>query len=133
MAFTYDISSTDATKLAISKVRLELGDNVANYGVKPDGSNFDDAELQYWITDEGGDITHAVGRACDALAKLWTNVANITVGPRREELGSVAAGWEKRARQALPVASTADYSVNVIGVDHGQNPYRYRPEDESGL
>lgn len=131
--FTYNLASTDTDKQSISKVRLELGDNQPNIGVQPDGKNFDDAELLYWLEEEDYNIAHAVGRACDALSKMWTNVANITVGPRREELGSVAKGWADRAQASLPVASGADYSVNVIGLEHTENPYRYRPdEDESG-
>lgn len=133
MTFTYALDSADQDKQNIARVRLEIGDTVPNAGVKPDNSNFADEELAIWLSDESDDITRAVGRACDVLSRLWTNVANLTVGPRKEDLGTIAAGWEKRARQALPLSAgdTNNYSVNVISVDHTENPYRYRLEEEN--
>ena len=99
MTFTYDLSSSDERQLAVAQVRLELGDNVYNAGVKPDGSNFSDEELGSWLDTEDDHVMHTVIRACDALARMWNNVANITVGPRREELGKVADDWAKRAKE----------------------------------
>jgi hypothetical protein len=132
MTFTYDLASVDASILLISKVRLELGDTVANAGVRPDGSNLTDEEITVWLTDEGNDLSQTVARAAAALANVWTNVANITVGPRKEELGSIAKAWADRASEAGPAAG-ANYAVKVFRVDHIQDPYRVRPEDESGL
>jgi hypothetical protein len=131
MTFTYNIASTDETVLNISKVRLELGDTTANAGVRPDGSNLTDEEIQVWLTDESNDISQTVARAAAALANIWTNVANITVGPRREDLGSIAKGWAERAAEAGPAAG-ANYAVKVIPVDHIHDPYRVRPESETG-
>jgi hypothetical protein len=132
MTFTYNLASPDASLVLISKVRLELGDTVANAGVRPDGSNLTDEEITIWLTDESNDISQTVARATAALANIWTNVANITVGPRREELGSVAKAWSDRAKEAGPAAG-ANYAVKVIPVDHIQDPYRARPEDEVGM
>jgi hypothetical protein len=73
-----------------------------------------------------------VARAAAALANVWTNVANITVGPRREELGSVAKAWAERASEAGPAAG-ANYAVRVVPVNHIHDPYRVRPEDESAI
>jgi hypothetical protein len=132
MSFTYNLASPDANIVLISKVRLELGDNVANSGVRPDGSNLTDEEIQVWLTDESNDISQTVARAAAALANVWTNVANITVGPRREELGSVAKAWADRAREAGPAVG-ANYAVKVLPVDQTQDPYRVRPESETGI
>ena len=132
MTFTYNLASTDSTLLAISKVRLELGDTVLNAGVRPDGSNLLDEEIQIWLTEESDDVSQTVARAAAALANIWTNVANITVGPRREELGSVAKAWADRASEAGPAAGT-NYAVRIIPVDHIHDPYRARPEDETGI
>ena len=131
MTFTYDLSSVNENALNISRVRLELGDTTANAGVRPSGSNLTDEEILLWLEEEGNDIMQTVARACAALANMWTNVANITVGPRREELGQIAKGWADRALQALP--SDANYQVKVIAVDQVHDPYQVRPEDESGL
>lgn len=131
MSFTYNLASPDAAIVLISKVRLELGDTVANAGVRPDGSNLTDEELQVWLTEESNDISQTVARAAAALSNMWTNVANITVGPRREELGSVAKGWSDRAKEAGPAAG-ANYAVRVLPVDQTQDPYRVRSESETG-
>lgn len=132
MTFTYNLASNDANLVLISKVRLELGDTVANAGVRPDGSNLTDEEIRIWLTDEANDISQTVARAAAALSNIWTNVANITVGPRKEDLGSVAKAWADRAKEAGPAAG-ANYAVRVIPVDHIHDPYRVRPEDESGI
>jgi hypothetical protein len=45
----------------------------------------------------------------------------------------------KQAKESLQLAEqaalpyTTAYAVQIIGVDHSQDPYVYRPEDESGL
>jgi len=45
----------------------------------------------------------------------------------------------KQAKESLALAQLAAlpydpaYQVNVVAVDHTQDPYRYRPEDESGV
>ena len=129
MTFTYDLGSSDAAIVTISEVRLELGDTSSGAGVRPDGSNFSDEELQYFIDQADGDVEGAVGRACSSLAKQWTVVANITVGPRKEELGKVAGEWAARAKELLPFDS-AIYQVKTIKIDHSEDPYKYRPEEE---
>lgn len=132
MTFTYDLAAEDAAEKNIARVRLELGDTIQNAGVRPDGSNLTDEELAVWLADEDDDIMNTVARACSALSNMWTNVANLTVGPRREELGQIAQGWADRAAQALPSLG-ASYQVNVIPVDQRQDPYAVRPEDEMGM
>jgi hypothetical protein len=132
MTFTYNLATTDSILLLISKVRLELGDTTFNAGVRPDGSNLTDEEIRVWLSDESNDISQTVARAAAALANIWTNVASITVGPRREELGSIAKQWADRAKEAGPAAGT-NYAVRVVPVDHIQDPYRTRPEDEVGM
>lgn len=129
MTYTYDLAAEDPATLNISMVRLELGDNIQNVGVRPDGSNLTDEEIAVWLEKAENDIDAAIGRACAALAKMWTNVANITVGPRREDLGQIAKGWADRAKEAAPYGDS--YSVTVVPIDQTQDPYKYRPEEES--
>lgn len=131
MTFTYDLANADAAKVLISKVRLELGDTVANAGVRPDGSNLTDEEIRIWLTDEANDISQTVARAAAALANVWTTVANITVGPRREDLGSIAKAWADRAKEA-GLSAGVGYAVGIIPVDHIHDPYQTRPEEEAG-
>ena len=132
MTFSYNLASTNAAILAISKVRLELGDTVANAGVRPDGSNLTDEEISVWLTEESDDISQTVARAAAALANIWTVVASLTVGPRREELGNIAKAWADRAKESGPTTG-ANYAVKAIPVDHIHDPYRARPEDETGI
>lgn len=45
----------------------------------------------------------------------------------------------KQAKESLELAQTQAlaydpaYQVNVVAIDHTQDPYQYRPEDESGV
>lgn len=90
MAFTYDLT-TD-----IGKVRLEIGDTNATSGVKPDGLAFDDDELQVFIDGEGH-VMRAAARACEVLARSWSTVSDIRIGPRSENLGAVSKAWADQA------------------------------------
>lgn len=84
----------------IGKVRLEIGDadSATGMGKKPDGTNLTDDEIQYCL-DQEGSVRLAAAKACELLARAWSNVANISVGGRSEGLGSVADGWMKRAQE----------------------------------
>ena len=130
--FTYNLDSSDETIARIAAVRLELGDTVFDQGVKPGGSNFTDAEISYWLTQESDDVNGAVYAACMALSKLWTNVANETVGPRKTEFGKVAGEWATRARDLRSVDEST-FVVKTIKVTNPHDPYIYVPEDERPL
>jgi len=52
MSFTYDF----AVNAAIARVRLAIGDITRDSGVKPDGSNFTDAEILAILTDTNNDL-----------------------------------------------------------------------------
>lgn len=112
MAFTYDLTSP------IGMVRLEIGDTAEGAGVKPDGDNLTDAEIQYCINGEGTDpglVKRATAAACEILARSWSNVASITLGPRREEFSGVADQWAKRAADLRDrYGSAADGQVGTI-------------------
>jgi hypothetical protein len=122
MTFTYDLASVDEDELLISKVRLELGDTTSGEGVKPSGGNFSDEELAIWLEEESNHVMHTVIRACLTLGRMWTNVANLTVGPRREELGKVAEGWLKNAtsltdQYGAPTGAGSAFAVASDRVD----------------
>jgi hypothetical protein len=96
MTFTYDLASLDGTIVDISKIRLEIGDTISGDGVLPDRSNLSDEEISVISTREGGGM-RAVAAVCELLSRHWARVANITVGPRKEELGKVSEQWLKIA------------------------------------
>ena len=76
MTFTYDLASADADEVAISKVRLELGDTVSGTGVRPSNANLTDEEIAVWLEDEDDHIMRTVARACEALARMWSPMSN---------------------------------------------------------
>ena len=92
MAFTYDLNSE------IGLIRLELGDITAGAGVRPDGSNINDDELQVWLKREGS-IMRAVAAACESLARMWANMVDLSVGPRSESYSQAAKSWLELAKQ----------------------------------
>lgn len=98
--FTYELASEDSSILAISRLRLEMGDNRQDDGVLPDGGNFSDEELGYYLAKNGNDVSLTAGELCGVLARQWSSAADVAVGPRRESLSQVAEAWEKRAASA---------------------------------
>lgn len=97
MTFTYNLASTTDSVVLIAKVRLEIGDTVEDTGIRPDGTNLTDEEIAVWLDLEDDDVMLAAARACDAMSRAWSVVANETVGPRKTEYGKVSGDFEKRA------------------------------------
>ncbi len=97
MAFTYNLASADASIVLISRVRLEIGDTVNSAGVLPDGGNLTDAEIQLYLTQNGGDVALTVSSLAGVLARRWATVADVSVGPRSESLSQIAKAWERQA------------------------------------
>lgn len=95
MSFTYDF----AVNAAISRVRLAIGDVTRDSGVKPDGSNFSDAEILAVLTETGNDLDAATYVFLKALANIWGTYVDITVGPRKEALSDIAFHYAKRAAE----------------------------------
>lgn len=120
MTFTYLLTSTDEVLLAISKVRLEIGDTVSGIGVRPDNSNLTDAEITVWLEDEDSHVMRTAARACEALARMWSPVANVTTGPRKEEYGTIAANWAKQAktlRDTYGGSTSSAFSIGTVRED----------------
>lgn len=130
--FTYDLT-TD-----VGKLRLEIGDQSEGAGVRPDGSNFADEELETILEQEGNVLGRGIARACEILANAWATLADLTVGPRSEKLSQVAARFEKRAaalRMQYGGGSTGACSAGMIRVDGYQStadPVASDAYDESG-
>ncbi|HSV86946.1 MAG TPA: hypothetical protein VLH85_10250 [Levilinea sp.] len=108
MAFTYDLANGNSQIVLISLVRLEIGDTTLGAGVRPDGSNLSDEEIGIWLAREGDDILRSTAAACEALSRQWANVANITLGPRKEELGKVSDNYARRAEQLREQSGGSD-------------------------
>jgi hypothetical protein len=90
MSLTTDLSEP------VGALRLMLGDTVAGQGVKPDGSNFSDAEWDYFWA-QGGDLWGALALACDALAAVWRTQPTFSADGLRIEREAIARGWAEAA------------------------------------
>jgi len=103
MSFSYDLSSTDATTLAISKVRMQIGDNVPGRGVLPGDDNLQDAEISTMLDEADGSIREAVISLCNVLAMRWSMAASVSVREgdksRYEQLSDISRAWAQRAQE----------------------------------
>ncbi|HSW63421.1 MAG TPA: hypothetical protein VLH56_08935 [Dissulfurispiraceae bacterium] len=108
MTVTYNLANADPQIVLISLVRLEIGDTTLGAGVRPDGSNLSDEEISVWLQREGDDILRSTAAACEALSRQWANMANITLGPRKEELGKISDNYARRAEQLRERAGGSD-------------------------
>ena len=63
MAYTYDLETTDAGDLAVSRVRLLIPDNQGE-----DKAIFDDAEIKAFLALENNSVHFAAAQAMDSIA-----------------------------------------------------------------
>ena len=112
MAFTYR-TGTD-----VGKVRLFLGDDTENSGVRPDGTNFSDAEINVYLTREGS-VERAVAGLAETLALQYARMVNLAVGPRREDLSRISEAYAEMAKywRSLYGGAAAAFGIGVIRVD----------------
>ena len=99
MSFIYD--STDlSTDLA--RVRLAIGDTTQDAGVRPDGTNFSDQELELFIdaaTSAGGTWRNAVPSVLRILANQYAAAAKVSEDQDvREDLTRTAASLRDQAK-----------------------------------
>lgn len=125
MSFTYD-PATD-----IGKVRFELGDDAAGQGVKPDGSNFTDEEIQAVLTREHS-VMRAVAGICETLATRYTQLCDISVGPRRESLSQIRDGYRARAADLRRVHGGAGNRAFSISPNREDGYAARQREEEYG-
>jgi len=116
MSFSYTLGSGDARTAAVARVRLELGDTVSGAGVLPNGGNLSDEEIGVYLDLYGNDnVGLAVNALAGVLARQWSTLADVTVGPRSEKLSQVAAAWERQA--AALGGSGGSFVVQPVRVD----------------
>ena len=95
--FSYLLDSDDGETAAIARVRLEIGDSVEGAGVLPDGGNLSDEEIAVFLTQYANDVALTTAALAGVLARRWSVLADVTVGPRSEKLSQVAQAWERSA------------------------------------
>src|SRR5690349_4209261 len=113
MTFTNNLAT------AIGKVRLEIGDDVENSGVRPDGTNLSDEAIQVLLDREEDDEMRAAAAACELLARHWARFADITLGPRRESLSQVAAQYRAQAAELRDQHGYGEGGMFSVGTMRG--------------
>lgn len=120
MAFTYDLEAT-GDGLAVSQIRLKIGDSVQNDGVLPDKGNFADAELLELYDQEGSHVERAAAAALEIAARRWRRKADLAVGDYRESFSQVANGLAADAKALRSTYGSGEtggtVSVGVTRVD----------------
>ena len=104
MSFTYDLS-TD-----IGKIRLELGDtdDTTGEGVKPNGDNFSDEELQTFI-ESAGTWARAAVKALRTLAGMYS------VRATREQVADVRLDLSQVAKELRAHADALEDTIDADG------------------
>lgn len=105
--FTYDLANS------IGLVRLEIGDTDFEAGIRPDGTNLSDEELQVFL-DREGSVLGASAAALEVVTRLWRRRADITVGDVSRQSSQVANGLERDAK-ALRVQIAEAEAVSDVG------------------
>lgn len=96
MAFTYD----DDMPTNRDSVRFSLGDTVAERGPRPDGRNFNDAEIAHLLSSEGDVVNAAIAFGFETLRDEWAAFALLEQeGDVRFDARQVSDQFDKSAMQ----------------------------------
>jgi hypothetical protein len=129
--FTYDLST------AVGQIRLEIGDtsNSTDEGVKPNGTNFTDAELTYFYHQESDNVLGGAARACEVLARMWARAGkSVTIRGYRIDTTKKATDLLEQARELRKQNGTqfTSGSAPVIPVDGYSNDVNSRENAAGG-
>lgn len=114
MTFTYigDLS-TD-----LDEIRFRITDTVSGAGVKPDGSNFTDEEINGLKTIEGG-VNRTIAGLYESLATLYAPYVDAKIGSRDEKLSQKAKMYQALAKKWRDDYGQAGSTGIVFGLwDH---------------
>lgn len=136
MAFTYDLTAT-GDDLVISQIRLEIGDtdNGTDAGVKPNGTNFSDAELTYFYDDEGS-VLGGAARACEVLHRMWSRtdesvrIRDYQITAKQQAENYRNAARDLRERDGSRYKSGSAPATRVDGYSNDVNSQETEPSSE---
>ena len=98
MTFNYDLGSATALTVTRSKVRFEIGDTDFHVdGPKPNGDSYTDAEIDYFLDNEGDHTMRAAAAGLENLARLWARVPDTKLGPHGESSSQVAKAYAEQS------------------------------------
>ncbi len=110
MTFTYNVTpSTD-----LDLIRLTIGDNVEDTGVKPNGTNYSDEEINFFLSKEGNNPNKTVARLYENLATLYATYVDTKIGSRDEKLSKVADNYIKLAAKWRDDYGYGDTSTALV-------------------
>lgn len=107
MAFTYDLGSSDAATLRLSKVRLLIPDNDS------DSYYLQDAEINYFLSEVGNAVLAAAVKACKWLARKYSQKVTFSADGMSMQHSQRAEVFAKRAAELEAEMSGAWSSVDV--------------------
>jgi hypothetical protein len=120
MSFTYDPADLST---GLAKLRLAIGDTTEGAGVRPDGSNFSDEELQVFLDSLAATETwrNAAPAVMRVLANQYAAAAKRTSDAEiSEDLTRTAAELRAQAREyeqtitATGAAASGGFTAGVI-------------------
>jgi hypothetical protein len=114
MAFTVNVDTL------IGKVRLLIGDDKEGAGPLPDGSNFTDEQVLFFLEEEDQSYGAAAAMACENLSTRYAALVDTTVGPRRESLSQATKQFADRAsvlRDSFGGGGAGVISAGLVKVD----------------
>lgn len=112
----------------VGKVRLSIGDTdieTIGAGVKPDGANFTDAELQFFI-DQAGSWRVAVPSILRTLANLFASQATrVGMEQYSEDFGKTVDNLIKAAAEWEAKLATQDAPINTAISSNTDAPHLF--------
>lgn len=88
------------TSLDLMKVRRRIGDLIENEGPLPDGSNFADEDIDWYLSSYSGQTDpdkYAAADILENMATAWSLIPDNKQGPMSESASQVAKGLREQA------------------------------------
>lgn len=114
MSFTVNVATL------IGKVRVLVGDDKEGAGPLPDGTNFSDDQIKFFLDEEDQSYGAAAALACENLALRYAPLVDTSVGPRRESLSQARKAFAEQAmtlREQFGGGAEGVVSVGLVKVD----------------
>ena len=115
--FTYRIDSADLREQAIAEVRLEVGDTSEERGIRPDGSNYSDAEIWHLYNLEGEIVGRTAARIAEQQAAAWSSVPRTMFGslfdPRHVGRNFMRIAKDLRRQYGVTDVRSATFSAGM--------------------
>lgn len=130
--FSYDLDT------AAGQIRLEIGDtdNSQDAGVKPDGANFNDAELTHFYSQESSNVLAAAARACEVLARMWAargrmvRIRDYTIDTRDRAKYFQELAKDLRLRSGSAFAGGSTPTTRVDGYSNDEHSQQVEAQSE---